>query len=86
MDPAVHHPRSARAGHLAHRIAAERIAGVYADAHNIAGLDALRHNLLERLIDEDRVTSNLGVAAASTNNHRGVITAVPKELSLGFTR
>jgi hypothetical protein len=26
------------------------------------------------------------VAAARTNNHRGVITAVPKELSLGLTR
>jgi hypothetical protein len=25
-------------------------------------------------------------AAARTNNHRGVMTAVPKELSLGFTR
>src|SRR5579863_4452439 len=30
--------------------------------------------------------SSRGVAAASTNSHRGVITAVPKELSLGFTR
>jgi len=29
---------------------------------------------------------DFGVAAAKTNNHRGVITAVPKELSLGFTR
>src|ERR1039458_4355966 len=27
-----------------------------------------------------------GVAAASTNSHRGVITAVPNELSLGLTR
>src|SRR5580658_9100995 len=27
-----------------------------------------------------------GVAAASTNSHRGVMTAVPKELSLGLTR
>src|SRR6185437_14878821 len=27
-----------------------------------------------------------GVAPASTNSHRGVITAIPKELSLGFTR
>jgi len=26
------------------------------------------------------------VAAARTNSHLGVITAVPKELSLGFTR
>src|ERR1035437_953103 len=27
-----------------------------------------------------------GVAAARTNSHRGVMTAVPKELSLGLTR
>ena len=27
-----------------------------------------------------------GVAAARTNSQRGVITAVPNELSLGFTR
>jgi hypothetical protein len=27
-----------------------------------------------------------GVAAARTNSQRGVMTAVPKELSLGFTR
>src|SRR6185312_5251488 len=27
-----------------------------------------------------------GVAAASTNSHRGVMTAVPNELSLGLTR
>ena len=27
-----------------------------------------------------------GVAAARTKSHRGVITAVPNELSLGFTR
>jgi len=27
-----------------------------------------------------------GVAAASTNSHLGLITAVPKELSLGFTK
>jgi hypothetical protein len=32
------------------------------------------------------VPADSGVAAASTNNQRGVITAVPKELSLGLTR
>src|SRR6516162_8201169 len=32
------------------------------------------------------VPADGGVAAARTNNHRGVITAVPKELSLGLTR
>src|SRR5580692_3974876 len=30
--------------------------------------------------------ADCGVAAASTNSHLGVITAVPKELSLGLTR
>src|SRR3569833_171999 len=32
------------------------------------------------------VPADTGVAAASTKSHRGVITAVPKELSLGLTR
>jgi hypothetical protein len=42
--------------------------------------------LLERLIDENGISDDGGVAAASTKSQRGVMTAVPKELSLGLTR
>jgi ribosomal protein S18 len=67
-------------------VAAQRIARVHADAHNVSRLNRLRHNLLQRFIDKNGIARHRGVAAASTNNHRGVMTAVPKELSLGFTR
>ena len=86
VDAAVHHPGAARSRHAPDLITAQRVAGMDADAHDISGSDALRLDLLQRLVYQDRIARDFGVAAASTKSQRGVITAVPKELSLGFTR
>ena len=86
VNAAVDDPGAAAARHAADRISAQSIAGVHADANDVAGLDGLGHDLLERFIDEDGIADRPGVAAASTKSQRGVMTAVPKELSLGLTR
>jgi hypothetical protein len=79
MDAAIDDPGSAFSGDAADFIAAEGVAGVDADADDVAGLDGFGEDLLKGFVDD-------GVAAARTKSQRGVITAVPKELSLGFTR
>ena len=45
-----------RARHFAHGVPAQRVAGVHADADNIAGLDCFRHNRFQRLINQDGFT------------------------------
>ena len=86
VDSAVDDGGSALTGDASHLIAAKRIAGVDADADNIADSYRFRVDLFERLVDQDGLPATLGVAAARTKSQRGVITAVPKELSLGLTR
>ena len=86
VNTAVYHPRAASARHPADLIPTQSITCMYADADYISRHDAFRHNLLQRLIDKDGISRRFGVAAARTNSHLGVMTAVPNELSLGFTR
>ncbi len=87
MDSAVDDPGAAGTRHAAYLVAAQGIAGVDANAHNVARLDGLRNNLFERFVHENGVADlKAGVAGARTNSQRGVMTAVPKELSLGLTR
>jgi hypothetical protein len=86
VDAAVDDPGAALAGHAADLVAAQGVAGVDADADDVAGLDAFGDDLLEGFVDQDGVAGGAGVAAARTKSHRGVMTAVPKELSLGLMR
>ena len=55
VNAAVDDPGAAAARHAADGISAQGIAGVHADADDVAGLNGFGHNLLERLIDEDGV-------------------------------
>ena len=61
VNAAVHNPRAAGARHAAYLVATQRVAGVHADAHNVAGLNALRNNLLQRLIDQNGIAGNAWV-------------------------
>jgi hypothetical protein len=51
---------SALAGHAADGVSAQGVAGVDADAYDVSGVDALRDDLLEGLIDEDGVAGGAG--------------------------
>jgi hypothetical protein len=56
VNAAIDDPGAAGARHAADRVSAQGIAGVDADADDVAGLNGLGHNLLERLIDEDGIS------------------------------
>jgi hypothetical protein len=56
VNAAIDHPRATAAGHTADRVSAQGVAGVHADADDVAGLNRLGHDLLERLIDEDGIS------------------------------
>jgi hypothetical protein len=55
VDAAVDDPSSTFAGDAADFVAAERVAGVYADADDVAGLDGFGEDLLEGFVDEDGI-------------------------------
>jgi hypothetical protein len=55
MDPAIDHPGAPRAGDPPNLVAAQRVAGVHADADHVARLDGFRVELLDRFVDQDRV-------------------------------
>ena len=86
VNAAVDHPGAPAARHPAHGVAAQSIAGctlmpTMSPGWMVSGT----------ICSSDSSTrmgspATRGVAAASTNSHRGVMTAVPKELSLGLTR
>ena len=86
MDAPVHNPSSALARHAPHLHASQCIAGMDADAHDVAGLDELGLNLFQCFVSNDRIAVLAGVAAASTYNQRGVITPIPNDVSLGLTK
>ena len=56
MDATVDNPGSAFAGDAADFVAAESVAGVNADADDIAGLDGFGEDLLDGLVDEDGIS------------------------------
>ena len=56
VDAAVDDPGSALAGDAADFVAAQGVAGVDADADNVAGLDGFGGDLFERLVDEDGIS------------------------------
>jgi hypothetical protein len=60
-------------------VAPKSIAGVNADADNIARVD--RAQIERSRVSSQRIgfPNSAGVAAANTNNQRGVMTAVPKQ-------
>ena len=60
VNAAINDPGAAAASHAADSVSAERIAGVHADADDVAGLNGLGHNLLERLIDENGIADGTG--------------------------
>ena len=55
VDAAVHDPGSAFARHASDLHASQGIAGMDADAHDVAGLNELGLNLFERLVSDDRI-------------------------------
>ncbi len=59
MNAAVDDPCAAFAGHAADLVSAQRIAGVDADADDVAGLDGGGVDRFERLVNEDGVAGNL---------------------------
>jgi hypothetical protein len=60
VDAAVDDPGSALAGDAADLVAAEGVAGVDADADDVAGLDGFGDDLLEGFVDEDGVACGGG--------------------------
>src|ERR1019366_4104441 len=56
VNATIDHPRAALARHSTDLISAESIARMYADADDISRHDAFRHNLLQRLIDENGIS------------------------------
>src|ERR1700733_5477266 len=58
VNAAVDDPCSAGAGHAADLVAAQCVAGVDADADDVAGLDGFGDDLFEGLIDEDGVAGD----------------------------
>ena len=76
---AVDNPRALLARHAADFVAAPRVPGVDADAHDVAFGDRGHVDVLERLIDEMRIAPVVPVAAANTYSHRGVMTATPND-------
>lgn len=53
MDAAIHNPSAPRARYAANLVPPQGVAGVHADADNIPGFDAFRHNLFDRFIYKD---------------------------------
>ena len=60
VDAAVHDPRPALARPLAEGVADQRVAGVDADADDVAGLDPAVVERLEALVDHDRIAPLAG--------------------------
>ena len=56
VNSAIHDPCPASPRHAPDLVAAQGIARVHADANNVARLNALRHNLFERFVYQDRGT------------------------------
>jgi hypothetical protein len=56
VDAAVDDPGSAFAGDAADFVAAEGVAGVDADANDVAGLDRFGEDLFDGLVDEDGIS------------------------------
>ena len=59
VNPAVDHPRATAAGDLADLIAAQGVAGVDTDAHDVSRLNAFGVDLFKRLVDEDGISGHL---------------------------
>ena len=86
VDSAVDDDGAAGVGEAADLVAAEGVAGVDADADDVAGRMVAGSSC--SMDSSTRMGSPItrGVAAARTKSQRGVMTAVPNELSLGLTR
>jgi hypothetical protein len=56
VNSAIDDPGAAGTRHAADGVTAQSIAGVHADADDVAGLDRLGHNLLEGFIDENGIS------------------------------
>src|SRR3982074_1867724 len=59
VNPAIYSPCAALASHPAYLISAESVAGMHTDADDISRHDGFRHNLLQRLIDENGISRSL---------------------------
>ena len=86
MNAAEDDPGAALARQPADLVAAQRVAGVDADADDVARRELRGVDGVERFVHEVRIAPPSPVAAASTYSQRGVMTATPNETSLGLIR
>ena len=76
---------AATARHSSDLVTTQRVPGVDADADSVAFLDLSGSIGFSVSSTSTGSPKELGLAAAMANNHRGVITAVPNDTSLGLT-
>ena len=79
-------PRAARARRLSDRIAAQRVAGVDADADDVARRDVVGVELRECLVDEERVAPFGAGRGRQDEQPARRDDGNPKRHSLGLTR
>ena len=86
MDAAEDDPGAALARGAPDLVAAQRVARVDADADDVAWLHCCGSKSWSVSSQMTGSPKRAGVAAASTYSQRGVMTAMPNETWLGFTR
>ena len=86
VNAAVDDVRAALARRAPDFVAAQRVAGMDADADDVAGCTLAGSNRSSVSSTMTGSPKRSGVAAASTKSQRGVMTAIPNDTSLGFTR
>ena len=64
-------------------VSAQRVAGMNADADDVAGLHGVEIERLQRLVGDPRIAVAAGVAPARTNSQRGVMTPTPNDSDWG---
>jgi hypothetical protein len=85
MNAAEHHVGTALARAPSQRVSAECVARMDANPDDISVLYGVEIQRLQRFVDDDGVTVS-GGRRRRQHIQRGVMTAVPKDTSLGLTR
>ncbi|WP_433984761.1 hypothetical protein RBB78_09865 [Tunturiibacter empetritectus] len=84
VDAAVDDPGSAFAGDAADLVAAEGVAGVDADADDVAGLDGVGDDLFDGFVDEDGVACEGGCGGGEDEEPTGCDYSGPKRVVAGI--
>ena len=87
VDSAKNNEGASFARDPADRVAAQRVSSMNSYSYCVSWLDPSRIQALQSLIADLWIAvRRAGVACASTYSQRGVITAVPNDVSLGLTK